>query len=120
MSPQNPIAIQFDESSDACRLYGCYKKAKEINPTFREHLGAIAFVDDKKHPPVQAADMLGNLALKAWRRGLGGLEAPPAFDDLVIQTEGIRNCDFLIYREPELKALAAHRMAVHSRIAELP
>jgi DNA-binding NarL/FixJ family response regulator len=113
LNDSNPMAIQFDESSDAGRLLKFYMSAKETNPMFRRHLGAIAFVDDKKHFPVQAANMLANLALKAWRSVEGGLEHPLALDHLVLQVTGVQNTRFVIYRDRELKELAARRMAAN-------
>jgi hypothetical protein len=116
LNDSGPMAIQFDESSDAGRLLKLYKCAKEVNPMFRAHLGAIAFVDDKSHFPVQAANMLASLALKEWRSVEGGLDYPLAFDHLMLETTGVRNTRFVIYRDRELKELAARRMVANPRI----
>jgi DNA-binding CsgD family transcriptional regulator len=110
LNDTNQVAIQFDESSDANSLLKCYQTAKELNPMFRTHLGAIAFVDDKKHCPVQAANMLANLGLKAWRSVEGGLRHPLPSDHLVLQATGVQSTHFMIYRDRELKELAASRM----------
>jgi hypothetical protein len=103
------LAIQFDECSDACKLYGCYRDTKQNNETLRRYLGSIAFVDDKKHPPIQAADMLGNIVLKTWRR-LGSEGKPhPLVNDLILEPTGLRNTDFVIHRTYHLEKIADMR-----------
>jgi hypothetical protein len=76
------ISIQMDEAENAPRLYSRYAAMKSENDELKAHLGAICFCDDKKHPPVQAADMLGNVVLKTWRKINSNGPLPKAFQEL--------------------------------------
>jgi hypothetical protein len=80
----NYLAVQMDESHDAAKLYARYEAMKAENENLRNHLASICFCDDKKHHPVQAADMLGNLTLKAWRMYRATQRWPKAFTELVL------------------------------------
>lgn len=67
----NPIAFQIDETDspdNAMAVLECYTILKKQNDLYRKSLGGICFADDTMLRPLQAADMLGNLALKGWRR----------------------------------------------------
>jgi len=105
------MALQFDETKDAAKLYNSYRLLKEKNDSLRHSLSGICFLDDKLHPPMQAADMLGNLTLKAWRRWKSGNEMPLAFRSLALPG-GLenRNVLSLIYTKEKLKQLAATRL----------
>jgi hypothetical protein len=106
----NFLALQIDETEDAPKLYNCYKFLKEKNDTLRSYLASICFVDDKKHPPIQAADMLGNLTLKAWRKWKRGEELHTAFKNLVFPG-GERNLNVccVVYDADRLKRVAQLR-----------
>jgi len=88
LSDANPIAVQMDESEEIARFCSRYLALKRENETLRKYLGAICFADDEKHRPIQAADMLGNLTLRAWRNHLAGKDDPLAFRCLVFPDEG--------------------------------
>ena len=67
----NPIAFQIDETDvpeNSMELLDSWNILKKQNDLYRKSLGAICFADDTMLRPLQAADMLGNLALKGWRR----------------------------------------------------
>ena len=67
----NPIAFQIDETDspdNAMEVLESYTILKKQNDLYRRSLGGICFADDTMLRPLQAADMLGNLALKGWRR----------------------------------------------------
>ena len=67
----NPIAFQIDETDspdNAMEVLESYTILKKQNDHYRRSLGGICFADDTMLRPLQAADMLGNLALKGWRR----------------------------------------------------
>jgi hypothetical protein len=68
------VSVQMDESPDVPRLYSRYQWLKEHDEDAKRHLGAICFMDDKRHLSVQAADMLGNILLKTWR--IAGTDKP--------------------------------------------
>ena len=76
------ISVQMDESDDAPNLYSRYEALKRENKEFKAHLGGICFCDDQKHPPVQAADMLGNVMLKSFRAFESGKKMPRALEEL--------------------------------------
>lgn len=105
------MALQFDETRDAPKLYGRYRWIKEKNESLRNSLSGICFIDDKRHPPIQAADMLGNLVLKGWRRWKAGGDMPLALRSLAFPG-GLenRNVLSLIYTTERLKELAAMRL----------
>lgn len=106
----NLMALQFDESEDAARLYSCYKQLKEKNPTLRNFMSGICFVDDKKHPPMQAADLLGNLTLKGWRRWKRDGELPAALRNLVYPKASGQTLTCIVYNLERLKTLAKMRI----------
>jgi hypothetical protein len=58
-------------------LYSAFAKFKEANPETAEFIEAFRPLDDKKHPPLQAADMIANYALGIGIKGLetsGGMK----------------------------------------------
>jgi hypothetical protein len=66
----NPIAFQIDETDvpeNSMELLESYNILKKQNDLYRKSLGALCFADDTMLRPLQAADMLGNLAMKGWR-----------------------------------------------------
>jgi hypothetical protein len=75
-------SIQMDESYNAPNLYARYEAMKRESEEFKSHLGALCFCDDEKHAPVQAADMLGNIMLKSFRKFERGKELPRAMREL--------------------------------------
>jgi hypothetical protein len=75
-------SIQMDESHNAPNLYARYEAMKRESEEFKAHLGALCFCDDEKHAPVQAADMLGNIMLKSFRKFEAGKELPRAMREL--------------------------------------
>jgi hypothetical protein len=67
----NPIAFQIDETDspdNAMEVLESYTILKKQSDLYRKSLGGICFADDTMLRALQAADMLGNLALKGWRR----------------------------------------------------
>jgi hypothetical protein len=104
------ISIQMDEADNAARLYARYAAMKTENDELKSHLGALCFCDDRKHPPVQAADMLGNVVLKTWRNmdlnGNGVL--PRAYRELTV-VDGRIAGQMLHFDLPNLQRLAAVR-----------
>lgn len=116
LDPDNCMSVQLDESHDAPKYFAAYEIMKARNETLRRYLSALCFCDDKLHPPVQAADMLGNLLLKAWRSYKANGGWPKAFKELVLP-EGRTNVKQLVYDFDALKELARMRMDAHDRMA---
>jgi len=110
------ISIQMDECSAPPRLYECYERFKRNSDFMKQHLGALCFCDDKRHPPVQAADMLANVALKSWRKAASGGELPRAFRELTV-ADGVPKTKMLHFDARNLKALAQRRMQLKDKMA---
>jgi len=110
------VSIQMDESANAPRLYSCYEAMKRESEFMKQHLGALCFCDDRRHPPVQAADMLGNVLLKSWRKAASGGELPRAFRELTF-SDGAPKTKMLHFNVRNLRALAQRRMQIKDRMA---
>jgi hypothetical protein len=111
------ISIQMDESRNAPRLYARYEALKRENEFMKNHLSALCFCDDKRHPPVQAADLLGNVLLKSWRKADSGGEMPRAFRELTMMDGGYK-IKMMHFDKPNLQALAQRRMQLKDKMAE--
>ncbi len=116
LSEENTIAVQMDESQNATTLYVRYQALKQENDTLKNYLGAICFADDKIHWPVQAADMLGHLALRAWRNHEQQKAWPIAFRNLIRPTGDV-NTVSLICGIDFLRGLAKMRKDRNDRMA---
>lgn len=116
LSDENTMAIQMDEAPNAPILYKRYQTLKAENDTLKSYLGAICFTDDKKHYPIQAADMLGHLTLRAWRNLTQDKDWPVAFKEL-IAPNGTSNVIRAIYDLERLQTLAAMRKKIDDRMA---
>jgi hypothetical protein len=110
------ISIQMDESSNVPRLYSRYQWMKQRYDQLKSHLGAICFLDDRRHPPVQAADMLGNIVLKGSRAFIAGLPLPRSMQELTF-VNGVSKFQLIHFDGPKLKALAQSRMKLGDKIA---
>ena len=55
------IAFVHDDGNDFSRLYEIYLAFKRKNPDYARNMAAFSALDDKLHPPIQAADMVANL-----------------------------------------------------------
>lgn len=111
------ISIQMDEADNAPRLYQRYSAMKSENSELKAHLGSLCFCDDRKHPPVQAADMLGNVVLKMWRtffNSSGSL--PKAYQDLTTMNGRFLGTR-LHFDLPRLQRLAALRKQQADRMS---
>lgn len=113
---QNSIAVQMDESHSVPRLYGSYELMKRENELLKKFLGAICFADDKLHPPIQAADLLGCLTLRAWKAFHANQEWPTAFKRLISPGDAI-NVVPIICGSEFLKGLADMRRKRNDRAA---
>lgn len=86
----NPIAFQIDETDspeNAIEVLESYTILKKQNDHYRRSLGGICFADDTMLRPLQAADMLGNLALKGWRRHKAEKDWPIALAQAITKDE---------------------------------
>jgi hypothetical protein len=59
----NRVAFVHDEGSDSGELYKVYLNFKTNNPNTAKFMAGFSSLDDKIHPPLQAADMLANNTL---------------------------------------------------------
>jgi hypothetical protein len=116
LSKENGMAVQMDESQNASHLYESYQALKAENDTVRKFLGAICFCDDKLHWPVQAADLLAHLTLRAWRNYGIAAPWPEAFRRLV-SPDGKPTVVSHVFGVAGLKKLAAMRMNLKNRMA---
>jgi hypothetical protein len=109
------VSIQMDESANVPRLYARYQWMKQNYEEFRARVGAICFLDDKRHPPVQAADMLGNVLLKTWR--IAGSEAPMprAMRELTF-VDGTPQLQLIHFDVHNLRVLAHKRMQMGDKM----
>lgn len=57
----NRMAFVCDDSPNAARYSTVYTEFKAKNPIIGEMMGGLVHLDDKKHPPLQAADMMANV-----------------------------------------------------------
>jgi len=83
LSWANPIAFEIDETDvpkNAGELLQSFVTLKKQNDVYRESLGALCFVDDKMLRALQAADLLGNLSVKAWRSQKANTAWPKSLD----------------------------------------
>jgi hypothetical protein len=106
---EDAISVQMDESSNVPRLYQRYQWMKQQRDDLRENMGAICFLDDKRHPPVQAADMLGNILLKTWRIAESGVKLPQSLRELTFWN-GKPRLQIVHFDAHNLRVLAKKRM----------
>jgi hypothetical protein len=110
------VSIQMDESSDVPLLYGRYQWMKQRHEKLKSHLGGMCFLDDKRHPPVQVADMLGNVVLKSSRAFMAGLTLPRSMQELTF-LDGVSKFQLIHFDADKLKALAQSRMKIGDKMA---
>jgi hypothetical protein len=67
----NAVDFVHDDGSDVESLKSSFDKFKVENPKTAKMLGGFACLDDKKHPELQASDMVANYAMQL---GLEALE----------------------------------------------
>lgn len=61
---RNMAAFVHDVGNDFVELHAVYKGFMKTNPYWAKYSGGFQPLDDKKHPPLQAADMAANYALQ--------------------------------------------------------
>jgi hypothetical protein len=81
----NCVAFGCDDSPDSPDLATAYKSFKRKNTQFGDMLQGLVHLDDKKQPPVQAADMVAGLGKEM---ALKHIETGARFDELP-RMEGI-------------------------------
>lgn len=57
----NRIAFVCDDGPDSVKLTKIYASFKRKNTNLQDVIGGLVHLDDKKHPPLQAADMVASL-----------------------------------------------------------
>jgi hypothetical protein len=122
LSRANPIAFEVDETDvpkTALELLESFIYLKKQNEQYRASLGALCFVDDKMLRAAQAADMLGNLALKGWRNRQTTGHWPPALRAAVSRTDGTLAVKAIIHDGGTLKRIAANRIRYKTKITSI-
>jgi hypothetical protein len=69
-SEANILTFVHDESDDFDSLHSAYMMFKQVNPDIATVMGGFRPLDDKLHPPLQAADMMANYTLSLGIEGL--------------------------------------------------
>jgi hypothetical protein len=71
-----------------------YDELREKNPAVRDNMGCLTYIDDKKSPAVQMADLMAYESMRrAVRRLDGRLEDTPEFTLLKPNVYKIEMCD---------------------------
>ena len=61
---RNQVAFVHDEESDFAVLYQLYLEFKRLNPRTAKRMASFTPLSDKRHPPLQVADMIANNTLE--------------------------------------------------------
>jgi hypothetical protein len=78
-----PIALTFDDHAKWREAEAAYQQLKDSDPLCAERIGSIGHLDDKKHPPLQMADLMAYEARKRTLEWIaGGVEVRPVFKEL--------------------------------------
>lgn len=64
------VAFVHDDEDNFSKLFRHYMAFKKANPDTARLMGGFLPMDDKEHPPLQAADMIANYALQLGLEGL--------------------------------------------------
>ena len=67
---RNMVAFVHDDGDEFDGLRSAYRKFTEVNPSIAKFMGGFQPLDDKLHPPLQAADMVANYNLQLGLEGL--------------------------------------------------
>ena len=73
---RNMVAFVHDEGLDFPLLHDVYRELRKLNPVYAKYMGDFQPLDDKRHPPLQMADMVANLALGVGLEWLDTRRAP--------------------------------------------
>lgn len=72
-APRHMVAFLCDEHETyAAQALATYGEFKRKNPNIKAYMGTLSFMDDKKYPPVQTADLLAFEAMHKARQWLKG------------------------------------------------
>lgn len=71
---KQPIAFVFDEHSKASQLTAGWADLKSRLPATSPWIGSASVMDDKTCAPIQVADLIANVAKRAFEKMLGGAE----------------------------------------------
>jgi hypothetical protein len=80
---RNMVTFVHDDDDHFDNLRSAVRKFKDVNAGIAKYIGGFAPLDDKLHPPLQAADMVANYTLQL---GLQGLES----DDMKANVQEMR------------------------------
>jgi hypothetical protein len=122
LSRANPIAFEVDETdvpkaaSDLLESFIYLKKQSDL---YRKSLGGLCFVDDKMLRAAQAADLLGNIVLKGWRKKTVDDYYSPSMRALLSRSDGTQRSIFLWQDQAALRKIAAQRIDNHRKFTNV-
>jgi len=65
--PGQRISFICDDSSEYSKIASVYYTFKQLNPGYAKYMETIIALDDKKHPQLQAADVMAHLAKERYK-----------------------------------------------------
>jgi hypothetical protein len=70
-----PVAFTFDIHTKWRQAEEAYNKVREDAPLYEDRMGTVSHMDDKKHPPLQMADLMAHEARHEAKAFIAGTEA---------------------------------------------
>ncbi len=70
------LAFFCDESTSSPKIAKDYVELKQINPIAAPVMDSLTFLDDKKYPQIQAADLMAHLAREHYQKWLENPDSP--------------------------------------------
>jgi hypothetical protein len=90
---KNMAAFVHDDGNEFPELHAVYKGFMETNPHLAKHSGGFQPLNDKQHPPLQAADMAANYALQLGHKWLSSGRLPPEREEFQKSIKCLFVCD---------------------------
>lgn len=105
-SQRNSVVSFFhDDGPDAQELVSLYNSFKHLNPRTSKYIVGFSCLDDKSHPPLQAADLVANNSLEIAMKWLRNGKRDAELKELV------ETCGFLaVWREDYARGVLKHEL----------
>ncbi len=101
----NVVAFIHDDGPDFNELHDLYKSFKQKNPKTAKYMVGFQPLDDKKHPPLQAADMMANYALEIGMEWLSTGRKKTKMQEMEESIDRLK-----VWDEPTLLGLLKHQL----------